>query len=138
MRHYTQLSHWKFWQRRFHAVWRHHITYWLQGKPPDSLIELQGEACLWKADAGSKSKVSLLSEMLNVSKEDPSNPPRSCINPGEKEQAIRVNCVVSFFTLYANVLRGWKCFLRITAGSPSKKPKKPWEEQNEGILKTRT
>lgn len=28
-----------------------------------------------------------------------------CINPGEREHAIRVNCVVSSFTLYANVFR---------------------------------
>lgn len=38
------------------------------------MIELQGVACLWMADAGSRFKVSLLSEMLNVSKEDLMNP----------------------------------------------------------------
>ncbi len=55
---------------------------------PSSLIELQGVACLWMADAGSKLKASLLSEMVNVLKEDVLNPRGSALTPVRKSRQL--------------------------------------------------
>ncbi len=68
-------------------LWHNH-TYWLRSKHPGSLIELRGVVCLWMADAGSKLKASVLSEMVNVSKEDLLNPWGSALTPVRKSRQL--------------------------------------------------
>lgn len=118
---------WKF-------LWHNH-TYWVRSKHPSSLIELQGVACLWMADAGSKLKASLLSEMVNVSKEDLLNPWGSVLTPMRKSRQLE------WIVLFLSSLCMQMCSEGESASWETQQDlpqKKPWEEQNEGILKTCT
>jgi len=68
----TQLSLWEYRFRKGHGEKLNGAVTLLFDS--EAMIESQGVSCLWMADAGSKLKASLLSEILNVSKEDLLNP----------------------------------------------------------------
>lgn len=82
----TQLSLWEYRFRKGHGEKFSGASILLFDTK--AMIESQGVACLWMADAGSKLKVSLLSKMLNVSKEDLLNPWGSALTPVRKSRQL--------------------------------------------------